>query len=303
MNPEVTKSIINARANLKYNLNNIQSKKSEDEGGCGVIGVVSTRPIEGKHIITPCSQMRNRGNGKGGGIAAAGVFPKYRDLYAIHVAFIDPKIRSALEKKYIEKHFDITEIEEQNNIDNYQDAGLDIKPPDVVRYFARVKPDILEKFMKKSGIKDELKAEEEFIYQNSFKLNTEYYAREDVKAFVLSHGKDLMILKGVGYAEEICKYYCLDKMKAHIWIGHQRYPTRGRVWHPGGAHPFTGLNEALVHNGDFANYHAVTEYLKQKNIYPLFITDTEVSALLFDLYTRVYNYPLEFTIEAHYCIF
>ncbi len=30
------------------------------------------------------------------------------------------------------------------------------------------------------------------------------------------------------------------------------------MWHPGGAHPFIGLNEALVHNGDFANYHSVS---------------------------------------------
>src|SRR5690606_17459908 len=62
--------------------------------------------------------------------------------------------------------------------------------------------------------------------------------------------------------------------------------------------PFIGLNEALVHNGDFANYHAVSEYLRQRNIAPLFLTDTEVSALLFDLWDRVYEYPLEVTLEA-----
>ena len=55
---------------------------------------------------------------------------------------------------------------------------------------------------------------------------------------------------------------------------------------------------ALVHNGDFANYHSVTEYLKQRNIYPQFLTDTEVSALLFDLLSRTYHYPLEYIIEA-----
>ncbi|MFN2225498.1 MAG: glutamate synthase, partial [Anaerolineae bacterium] len=86
--------------------------------------------------------------------------------------------------------------------------------------------------------------------------------------------------------------------QAHVWIAHQRYPTKGRVWHPGGAHPFIGLNEALVHNGDFANYYAVGSYLGQRNIAPLFLTDTEVSALLFDLLDRVYGYPLEATIEA-----
>jgi glutamate synthase domain-containing protein 3 len=55
---------------------------------------------------------------------------------------------------------------------------------------------------------------------------------------------------------------------------------------------------ALVHNGDFANYHSVSEYLKQRHIYPQFLTDTEVSALLFDLLTRTYHYPLEYIIEA-----
>jgi glutamate synthase domain-containing protein 3 len=59
-----------------------------------------------------------------------------------------------------------------------------------------------------------------------------------------------------------------------------------------------GMHEALVHNGDFANYHSVVEYLEQRGRHPLFLTDTEVSVLLFDLLNRKYNYPLEYIIEA-----
>ncbi len=106
------------------------------------------------------------------------------------------------------------------------------------------------------------------------------------------------MIKIVGYAEQAVAYYKLEEQTAHVWIAHQRYPTKGRVWHPGGAHPFIGLNEALVHNGDFANYHAVSEYLRQRNIGQLFLTDTEVSVQLFDLWDRVYQYPLEITLEA-----
>ena len=105
-------------------------------------------------------------------------------------------------------------------------------------------------------------------------------------------------MKIVGYAEAAVQYYRMPDMRAHVWIAHQRYPTKGRVWHPGGAHPFVGLNEALVHNGDFANYQSVSEYLAQRNIFPQFLTDTEVSVLLFDLWNRVYGYPLEYIIEA-----
>jgi glutamate synthase domain-containing protein 3 len=108
----------------------------------------------------------------------------------------------------------------------------------------------------------------------------------------------MMILKIVGYAEQAAQYYQLEDFKAHIWMAHQRYPTKGRVWHPGGAHPFIGLNEALVHNGDFANYHSVCEYLRQYNLAPLFLTDTEVSILLFDLLNRVMGYPLEYIMEV-----
>jgi glutamate synthase domain-containing protein 3 len=70
------------------------------------------------------------------------------------------------------------------------------------------------------------------------------------------------------------------------------------VWHPGGAHPFVGLNEALVHNGDFANYASITEYLAQKNIHPHFLTDTEVAVLVFDYLHRTLKYPLEYVIEC-----
>ena len=120
--------------------------------------------------------------------------------------------------------------------------------------------------------------------RTAFGLNQHFYASlGEKRAFVLSHGRNMMILKIVGYAEQVVQYYELEDFKAHIWIAHQRYPTKGRVWHPGGAHPFIGMNEALVHNGDFANYYSVCEYLQQRNIVPLFLTDTEVSVLLFDL--------------------
>ncbi len=179
--------------------------------------------------------------------------------------------------------------------------GLEVKPPDVWRYFVRVKPDVLDSFIAKNNLKelDRVDAEDEFINQNSFKLNQTYYASiGDQRAFVLSHGKNIMILKVVGYAEAIVQYYKIEDLRAHIWIAHQRYPTKGRVWHPGGAHPFAAMNMALVHNGDFANYHSVSEHLKQRHIYPQFLTDTEVSALLFDLLDRTYQYPLEYIIEA-----
>jgi len=269
------------------------------EGGCGVIGIIGSEKLNGHSIIRPCEQMRNRGNGKGGGVAAVGLFDEYGSHYALHIAYLDEKARGSVEQEFVETVFDISHDESQMCLDDFRQAGLEVKPPLVRRYFVRAKPEKLNEFAEENGISDQAAAENELVFQNSFRLNTKYYeGREHPQAFVLSHGKDLMILKGVGYAEQIARYYRLEETDAHLWIGHQRYPTRGRVWHPGGAHPFVGLNEALVHNGDFANYHAVCEYLRQWGIVPQFITDTEVSVLLFDLYSRILGYPLEFVIEA-----
>ena len=269
------------------------------EGGCGVIGIIGSEPLEGRYIIRSCEQMRNRGNGKGGGVAAAGLFGEYRNQYAVHIAYLDRSVRGELEKEFLLGKFDIAHAEKQGSLDDHREVGLEVRPPDVWRYFVRVRRARLEEFAASTGIQDEATAEDEFVYQNSFQLNRKHYAAcPQPKAFVLSHGRDLMILKAVGYAEQVSRFYRLEERKANLWIGHQRYPTRGRVWHPGGAHPFAGLHEALVHNGDFANYYAVTEYLRQRGIVPLFVTDTEVSVLLFDLYARVLGYPLEFVIEA-----
>ena len=77
--------------------------------------------------------------------------------------------------------------------------------------------------------------EDEFVYHNSVRLNNQYYASlGDKRAFVMSHARNLLIIKIVGFAEASVQYYRMSETKAHVWIAHQRYPTKGRVWHPGG---------------------------------------------------------------------
>jgi glutamate synthase domain-containing protein 3 len=219
----------------------------------------------------------------------------------VQVALLDPAAEAEVEKTSIAPLLEIDHKARVEPAADHRDLGLEVKPPDVVRYFVRVRKDALEKFASASGLEDapQRAVEDEFIFQNTAKLNQQYYASlGEQRAFVLSHARNLMVFKIVGYAEEVVRYYGLEDLRARIWIAHQRYPTKGRVWHPAGSHPFIGLNEALVHNGDFANYHSVSEYLAQHNIAPQFLTDTEVSVLLFDLHSRVFGYPLEHVIEA-----
>lgn len=280
------------------------------EGGCGVIGISCSEKIAGKHLLQSLIQMRNRGNGKGGGIAAVGLVPEefgvsqkvLEEDYLITIAYLDPAVRPEVENTALAPVFEIDHIREQPHLEDFRVlAGLDVAPPEVVYYFVRVKPTVLADFRRAKGMEEhqQRKVEDEIVFQNTYQLNTRFYASTgETRAFVLSHGKNLLVLKMVGYGDDVVRYYQLENLHAHVWIGHHRYPTKGRVWHPGGAHPFAGLNEALVHNGDFANYASISEYLAQRNIYPLFLTDTEVSVQVFDLLHRVYEYPLEYVIEA-----
>jgi len=299
--------ILASRAKLPHTISPVN--KLDEEGGCGVTGFIASIPIAGRHIYEPSVQMHNRGNGKGGGIAAVGLCAAdlgvTQDVldshYLLQVAYLDSSSQQAVEKSNIAPLFDIHKAEKIPTIDDYRQIGLEVKPPDVWRYLVRVKKDRLTSFVEKNQLDklEDRKAEDEFVYQNTISLNQQYYASLGEKqAFVLSHARNVMILKIVGYAEQVTQYYCLDDFRAHGWIAHQRYPTRGRMWHPGGAHPFSGMHEALVHNGDFANYHSCSEYLNQYNIYPQFLTDTEVSVLMLDLYSRTFGYPMEYIIEA-----
>ena len=267
--------IIQSRKPLLDDVPSRDRFETEAEGGCGVTGFACSIPVRGKHIFEPSRQMHNRGNGRGGGIAAMGfdsrmlgVSPEIlAEDYILQIAVLEDGVMDEVEEQFIEPCYTVHFSERIPRIDDYRDIpGLDVRPPDVWRYFVRVKPEVLTDFVSRNGFHelDRREAEDEFVYQNSFKLNRTFYdAYGKQQAFVLSHGRNFFILKIVGYAEQVVQYYKLDDFKAHIWIAHQRYPTKGRVWHPAGAHPFIGLNEALVHNGDFANYHSVVEYLRK----------------------------------------
>jgi glutamate synthase domain-containing protein 1/glutamate synthase domain-containing protein 3 len=279
------------------------------EGGCGVVGLASSERVAGRHLLQALIQMRNRGNGKGGGVAAVGLDPGQfgvsqailEDDYLLSVAYLDPDCRAEVERDHIWPTFVADHVREAPSLANARARlGLVVPPPAVVQYFVRVRPEVYQAFQEETGHKlDRRAAEGEIVFQNSYRLNQAFYAAtSETRAFVLSHGKNLLVLKMVAYGDDVVRAYQLEDVRAHVWIGHHRYPTKGRVWHPGGAHPFVGLNEALVHNGDFANYHSIVEYLAQRGIYPHFLTDTEVSVQVFDLLYRTYGYPLEAVIEA-----
>src|SRR5437867_12901172 len=107
----VAKPIIESRASLPVVVNS--AGKPEAEGGCGVIGAAANVPIEGKYLLQALVQMKNRGNGKGGGIAAVGLDSDQLGVsrqvldedYLIQIAYLDSSVRSQVEAEFIHSAF------------------------------------------------------------------------------------------------------------------------------------------------------------------------------------------------------
>src|SRR5215467_414930 len=203
--------IIASRARLRIPAEPV---RMEAEGGCGVIGAACTVPIEGKYLLQSLVQMRNRGNGKGGGIAAVGLDPEQLGVtqkvldedYLIQIAYLDPNVRREVENEFIFPVFDVDQSSRVDEVDDYREVGLEVKPPEVYRYFCRVKKHALDTFAAERELQtiDRSALEDEFVYQNTYQLNIKYYSSlGEKKAFVLSNGKDMIVLKLVGYGDDV----------------------------------------------------------------------------------------------------
>src|SRR5215472_6238618 len=97
-------ALIASRCSLEAAHSN-PSLQAEAEGGCGVIGMAASVPVAGRHLLQALQQMRNRGNGKGGGAAAVGLDPDFFGVqpavltndYLLAVAYLDSSMRPQVE--------------------------------------------------------------------------------------------------------------------------------------------------------------------------------------------------------------
>ncbi|MCL0071913.1 glutamine amidotransferase family protein, partial [Peptococcaceae bacterium] len=116
-------------------------------------------------------------------------------------------------------------------------------------------------------------------------------------AFVISSGKNMGAFKGVGYPEDIGRFFRLEEYEGYIWIAHGRFPTNTPGWW-GGAHPFCLLDWSVVHNGEISSYGINKRYLEMFGYKCELQTDTEVVSYLVDLMHRKQGIPLEIACKV-----
>jgi len=259
----------------------IPDKDFRISSSCGLAGIMSEegKNFSGEAIIKSIATMHERSNGLGGGFAGYGIYPQFKDLWCFHLLYDNDEAKRITEE-YLNLYY---EIEDDEAIPTRKVAN--VQPRHILwRYF--LKPRIVR--MKSTDCAEE--TEEDFVVKTVMYINKQIDG-----AFVVSSGKNMGIFKGVGYPENIGKFYRLEEYGGYIWTAHGRFPTNTVGWW-GGAHPFGILDWSVVHNGEISSYGINRRYLLNFGYDCTLYTDTEVMAYLFDLLHRKHN--LDFEIVA-----
>ncbi len=222
--------------------------------------------MTGEAVIESMKPMHERSNGLGGGFAGYGIYPQYKDYYALHLFYDSDSSRRECET-YLKKKYELVCAEEipVRKIKEITDE------PQIWRYF------VVPLHTELSSAQLD---EREYVVRTVMSINTAVKG-----AYVFSSGKNMGVFKAVGYPENVGRYYRLDEYEGYAWTAHGRYPTNTPGWW-GGAHPFALLDYSIVHNGEISSYDANRRFIEMFGYKCTLQTDTEVITYIADYLLR-----------------
>ena len=248
--------------------------------GCAISAVISKSggKMTGEGIIKSMLPMHDRSNGLGGGFAAYGIYPEYKDFYAFHIFYNDNDSRVECER-LLKDRFEIVKAENipVKKIPEITDVPL------IWRYFVAPLASILSRLQLD---------EKEYVARTVMDINARLEG-----AYVFSSGKNMGVFKAVGFPEDVGRFYRLDEYEGYSWTAHGRYPTNTPGWW-GGAHPFALLNYSIVHNGEISSYDANRRFIEMFGYKCTLQTDTEVITYIADYLLRRQGLTLEETASV-----
>ncbi len=236
---------------------------------CGIAALVNLdgRRESGARVGKMIRTMCDRENGLGAGYAAYGLFPDRADLYCLQLLLDD---RAALDcaRDFLKARF---QLAAEEDIPTFPVPTMVGRIPICWRFF--VAPP--------AGVGDG----NDYVMAQVFRINGDLPG-----AFVMSSGKNMAVFKGNGWSYEIADFYGIENYDAYLWLAHSRFPTNSPGWW-GGAHPFTILNLAIIHNGEITSYGTNRRYVEMWGYRCTLLTDSEVIAYTLDLLLRKHNLP------------
>ena len=236
--------------------------------GCAISAVISKNgeKMTGEKIIKSMIPMHDRSNGLGGGFAAYGIYPEYKDFYAFHIFYNDNSDRVQCES-FLKEGFEMVKAENIpiKKIPEITDVPL------IWRYFVSPLSSVLSRLQLD---------EKEYVARTVMKINTEIKG-----AYVFSSGKNMGVFKAVGFPEDVGRFYRIDEYEGYSFTAHGRYPTNTPGWW-GGAHPFALLDYSVVHNGEISSYDSNRRCAEMYGYKCTLQTDTEVITYIADYLLR-----------------
>ena len=242
--------------------------------GCAISAVISKEgnKMSGEIITNSMKPMHDRSNGLGGGFAGYGIYPEYKEFYALHMFFDTRDTRKECEA-FLKERFEII----QSEIILTRKIPAITDEPIIWRYFVAPLKSVLVSLQLD---------EKEFVARTVMKINAEMSG-----AYVFSSGKNMGTFKAVGFPEDVGVFYKLEEYGGYSWTAHGRYPTNTPGWW-GGAHPFTLLDYSIVHNGEISSYDANRRFIEMFGYKCTLQTDTEVITYIMDYLLRVQGLTL-----------
>lgn len=236
--------------------------------GCAISGIFSKsgERFSGRSIIDSIASMHERSNGLGGGFAAYGIYPEYKEYYAFHI-FYDNHSAKKEGEMFLEEHFDIINL---SKIPTKKTPEITDEPL-IWRYFVTPLP---------TKLADSQLDEREFVAKCVFRVNTTISG-----TYIFSSGKNMGVFKAVGFPEDVGRFYRLEEYEGYSFTAHGRYPTNTPGWW-GGAHPFALLDYSVVHNGEISSYDANRRAIEMYGYKCTLQTDTEVITYMIDYLHR-----------------
>jgi len=236
--------------------------------GCAIAAVISRdgERMPGELIAKAMKPMHDRSNGLGGGFAGYGIYPEYKDFYALHLFFDDRTTRKSCET-FLKEYFEIV----QSELIPTRKIPAITDEPIIWRYFVSPLPSMLKSLQLD---------EKEFVARAVMRINTDMNG-----AYVFSSGKNMGTFKAVGFPEDVGIFYRLEEYGGYSWTAHGRHPTNTPGWW-GGAHPFTLLDYSVVHNGEISSYDANRRFIEMFGYKCTLQTDTEVITYIMDYLVR-----------------
>ena len=248
--------------------------------GCAIAAVISREGnlMSGEKIIECMKPMHDRSNGLGGGFAAYGIYPEYKDQYALHIFYNNQTCREECER-FLKDSFEVVRSE---NIPTRKIPEITDEPL-IWRYFVSPLASVLASMQLD---------EKEYVVRIVTTINTRLKG-----TYVFSCGKNMGAFKAVGFPEDVGRFYRLDEYQGYSWTAHGRYPTNTPGWW-GGAHPFALLDYSIVHNGEISSYDANRRFIEMFGYKCTLQTDTEVITYIADYLLRRQGLTLEETASV-----